>query len=300
MLRILEYIVLAIGAAAIIVVSYWLGQQAYSWMPVEASTDAERIDDLFSFLVWLSSIIFFGVIGMIVYAIIFDRAAQKDYSEGHSTRGNAKIEALWTGVPVLLVLWISVYSFDIYQQMDIEGPIQVLGELPAGAEPVDAAPASNGFQPVVEIEVFARQWDWTFRYPKRNVTSRELHLPVNRRIRLVLHAEDVLHGFYVPAFRIKQDIIPNRPIDFQLLPTRVGKYQLQDSQLSGTYFALMQADVYVDSPQDYTQWLAEANTRSEGIANRAATEHAQPTKRIFKSNWDTVSPVQSPVVSPSN
>lgn len=296
MLRILKYIVLVIGVAMIIAVSYWIGQQAYSWMPVAASTDAQRIDDLFSFLVWMSAIIFLGVVGMIGYSLITCRASRGDYREGHPSRGNPKIEAAWTITPLLLVLWIVGYSFYIYEEMDIAGPTQLLGKLhlPFGAEPAYAQVPENQTQPPETIEVTAKQWVWSFRYPEQNITSNELHLPVNRRARLILKSDDVLHGFFVPEFRIKQDIIPSRPIDFQFIPTRVGKYRLQDSQFSGTYFAVMQADVYVDTAEDYAQWLTVAARQTPiSVSNLAATEHERPPKRLIQTHWYTVLPTQS-------
>lgn len=299
MLRILEYIVLAIGVAIIIAVSYWIGQQAYAWMPVQASTDAERIDDLFSFLVWMSAIVFLGVVGTIAYSLVVHRASKGDYREGHPSRGDWKIEAAWTITPVLLVLWIVGYSFYIYKNMDIAGPTQILGELhfPLGAEPAYAQ-APEDLQVPETIEVTAKQWVWTFRYPQQNITSNELHLPVNQRAHLLLRSQDVLHGFFVPEFRIKQDIIPNRPIDFQFIPTRVGKYRLQDSQFSGTYFALMQADVYVDTPEDYARWLSQAASQEPTFAsNQAAAEREHPPERVFKTNWYTVVPAQSTEVN---
>jgi cytochrome c oxidase subunit 2 len=296
MLRILEYIVLVIGVAIIVAISYWIGQQAYSWMPVAASTDAQRIDDLFSFLVWMSAIIFLGVVGMIGYSVITCRASRGDYREGHPSRGNPKIEAAWTITPLLLVLWIVGYSFFIYEDMDIAGPTQLLGKLhlPFSAQPAYAQAIENDTQPPETIEVTAKQWVWSFRYPDENVTSNELHLPVNRRARLLLKSEDVLHGFFVPEFRIKQDIIPARPIDFQFIPTRVGKYRLQDSQFSGTYFAVMQADVYVDTDEDYARWLTQAARQQPvSVSNLAATEHQQPPKRLFQTHWYTVLPAPS-------
>ena len=129
------------------------------------------------------------------------------------------------------------------------------------AEPAAAATVKNNTQPVAEnIEVVAKQWVWSFRYPN-NVISNELHLKVNERTRLNLHSQDVIHGFYVPEFRLKQDIIPNRNIDIVLTPTKIGKFHLRDSQFSGIDFALMVANVYVDSSEAYSQWLSQAATR---------------------------------------
>lgn len=302
MLRILEYLVLAVCVAVILVFSFWLGQQAYSWMPVQASTDAKRVDDLFSFLVTMSSVIFLGVAGLQVYSLIFYRAREGDYSEGHPSRGSRKIEIFWMGIPTLLVLWIAGYSFSAYERMDIMGPTKVLADLPVPMEagPAEAATVNDNPQTDERIEVISKQWSWTFRYPGKNVTSTELHLPVNRSVRLLLQSEDVLHDFYVPEFRTKQDIIPNRPIELRIVPIREGKYQLHDAQFSGTYFALMQANVYVDSTENYAKWLQQAAGKTPARAtNQAASEHAQPPKRMIRSNWYTVLPAEPPIVNHS-
>jgi len=167
----------------------------------------------------------------------------------------------------------------------------------------EAAPIANmaDSQDTENIEVFSRQWSWEFRYRNQaiaDISSTELHLPNNKRVKLTLHSEDVLHGFYIPAFRLKQDIIPGRTIDFEFTPIREGKYRLRDSQYSGTYFAAMQTDVVVESPADYQQWLADAASATPAPAyNRAASEYAV---RSPKGNWETVIPAPAPVVNYSN
>ncbi|MEA5566232.1 cytochrome c oxidase subunit II [Anabaena sp. UHCC 0399] len=258
MKKIVNTLLLAVVVAVMIVVSYWVGKQAYSWMPPEATAEAQRVDELFSFLVSVAAFIFLGVVGTIIYSIIFYRSPRGDYSEGHPARSDWKIETLWIVVPTILVLWIAFQSYNIYEQLNIQGLTPIVLHIPAVA-PASATTkpsvSNDNMQPVVaEIGVLARQWAWSFRYPN-NLTSTELHLPVNQRVRLVLNSKDVLHGFYVPEFRIKQDIIPNRAITFIFTPLRTGKYQLRDSQFSGRDFALMTADVYVESLEAYNQWL---------------------------------------------
>ena len=291
MLTLFEYLLLAVFVAVLLVASRWLGHQAYSWMPAQATAEAQRVDELFSFLVSVGAFIFLGVIGVIAYSILFHRAPTGDYSEGHPARGNWKIEALWTGVPTLLVLWIAAQSYNIYEQINILGLTPLVHLHTPMEEPAYAETVNNNSKPAAEeIEVIAKQWAWSFRYPNK-VTSNELHLPVNQSARLVLRSEDVLHGFYVPEFRIKQDIIPARTITFVFTPTRTGKYLLQDSQFSGTYFALMEADVYIESPAAYHQWLGVAAAQEPVLAtNRALLEHSQPAKKILNSGWQTVPP----------
>jgi len=300
MKKIFNTVLLTVFVAAIIIGSYWLGQQAYSWMPSQATAEAKQVDNLFSFLVSFGAFIFLGVGGVIAYSILTRRAATGNFSDGPPDRGNPKIEALWTGIPVLLVLWVAAQSFHIYQQINIQGLTPIV-HLPI-EEPADAATTvnNNNTKPSSQtIDVVAKQWAWSFRYPG-NVTSTELHLPVNQTVSLVLQSEDVLHGFYVPEFRIKQDIIPNRLITFIFTPIREGKYQLHDSQFSGAYFALMAADVYVDSPEAYNQWLTSAASHQPMTAsNQAFSEYTQQREK-GNITWPIVPPASPPVVNHSS
>ncbi|MBW4692685.1 MAG: cytochrome c oxidase subunit II [Lyngbya sp. HA4199-MV5] len=296
-MRTFNTLLLAIWVGVIILASHAMGQQAYSWLPIAAAAEAEPVGHLFSFLVTLGTIVFLGVMGVLVYSILFYRVGNNDKSDAPAIRGNWKLEITWTVIPILLVTWIASYSYTIYQRMN------TLGSLPLAHLHVLEAPAyaetdNSKMQSGEHIEVIAKQWSWSFRYPNRNVTSTELHLPVNQPVHLMLQSEDVLHGFYVPNFRIKQDIIPNQTIEFKFTPNRIGQYQLHDSQFSGTYFALMEASVYVDSPEQYSEWLAQAATRSPApAANPATSEHTQPSAIPLRSHWHTVPPAQPPVVN---
>ncbi|MEH2424984.1 MAG: cytochrome c oxidase subunit II [Nostoc sp.] len=298
MFRFLEYLLIAGYIAVLLVISHWIGQLAFSWMPLQATAEAKKVDDLFSFLVSIGAFILLGLVGMMLYSVLFFRASKEDYSEGHPSRGDVRLEILWTATPTLLVLWIGFQSFNIYQQLNILGLGQIVHlHLPLESQPANAAIVSDLPKPASEtIDVFAKQWEWSFRYPN-NVTSNQLHLIVNSSTRLNMHAQDVIHGFYVPEFRLKQDIVPKRDIDIVLTPIRTGKYKLKDSQFSGTYFALMEADVYVESVEAYNQWFAQTASEPTAIKNQAVAEHIQAPKTLFKSGWYTVAPSQPAVAN---
>ncbi len=289
-------LILAVAAIAIAFVSLWMGQAAYTWFPPQASAESILVDNLFSFLVTLGTFIFLGVVGTLTYSILFQRAEKYDLSDGPHIEGNVKLEIIWTAIPFALVIWIAGYSYQIYDQMSILGPMEHAhhGSMMAAAEAAEIGDSKT--EEAEKIEVLARQWSWEFRYG--NVSSTELHLPNNRRIKLVLHSEDVLHGLYIPAFRVKQDVIPGHDIDFEFTPIREGKYRLRDSQYSGTYFAAMQTDVVVESPEAYQKWLADASIAKPVAAyNRASNEYA---KRTNANNWATVIPAAPPVVNYAN
>ena len=119
--RFLDEIILGVGVAIALIASYWLGQQAYGWMPPAATVEAQRVDSLFSFLVSIGGFIFLGVTGMIGWSLLTCRAQRGDFSEGHPARGNVALEVCWTLAPTLLVLWVAVQSQHIYQLLNLEG-----------------------------------------------------------------------------------------------------------------------------------------------------------------------------------
>ena len=284
---------LVILAFADLLLSLWMGQQSYRWMPPQASAESMLVDNLFSFMTTLGSFIFFGVMGTILYSILFQQAAKYDASDGPPIEGNLKLEIIWTAIPIILVLWIGTVSYQTYDTMGILGPMEhdhgAMGS--AIASPMEDSSTDP-------IEVYARQWAWEFRYPGTpQVRSTELHLPVNQRAKLKLLSEDVLHGFFVPAFRIKQDVVPGRAIDFEFTPIREGRYRLRDSEFSGTYFAANQTNVVVEPEDAYQQWLlAAAKTPLAPAENVAAAEFEQ-VQKSSGLHWVTVQPAPAPLVN---
>jgi cytochrome c oxidase subunit 2 len=294
-----EIILLAIGTIILAIVSLGIGELSYSWLPPQAAAESILFDDLFSFLVTLGAFIFLGVTGALVYSIIFYRAGKYDISDGPHIEGNLTVEVIWTVIPFVLVIWIGVYSYQIYDKMSILGPMEhhhmSMGMKSANAEPIKTSEIPQDSE---KIEVISKQWAWIFNYPEQKISSTQLHLPVNQRAYLTLKSEDVIHGFYIPAFRVKQDVIPNETINFEFTPIKVGKYRLRDSQYSGTYFAAMQADVIVESPEEYDRWLKQASKQKPSPAyNQAMSEYIRKSDHAIDTNWATVKPAEPPVVN---
>ncbi len=291
-MKIRTVLILTVAAVVLAAISFWIGQQAYGWMPPQASAESVLVDNLFSFLVTIGAFIFLGVFSALTYSILFQRAGKYDTSDGPPVEGNITLEVVWTAIPFVLVLWIAAYSFRIYDQMAILGPMEHVHMAPATA----ASPSQEAADK--PIEVLARQWVWEFHYPEQNISSTELHLPSNQRATLLLKSEDVIHGFFIPAFRVKQDVIPGQEITFEFTPIREGKYRLRDSQYSGTYFAAMQADVVVESPEAHQQWLAQAAAQAPMVAyNEAFEDYSKATEKGSGSGWKTVPPASPPLVN---
>lgn len=309
-------VILTIYAILTTIVSVWMAKQAYSWLPPEAAAESKLYDDLFSLFTGLGTFIYLGVMGPFVYSLIFHRAAKYDLNDAPPIQGSTWLEITWTGLPLLLVLGLAFASYRTYEKMSIQGPMELVHlhmpqlEQVAYAAPFDDTPQKEiqgalETAPVEHINVIAKQWAWVFQYPDQNVTSTELHLPVNRRARFTLHSEDVLHGFYIPAFRLSQYVVPNEDIDLELTPVKTGTYRLRDSMMSGTYFAANQTDVVVQSPNDYQQWLAEAAAQTPHPAfnpaadeyQRGQTQGGRAKERTAVRGWATIAPAPPPVVN---
>jgi cytochrome c oxidase subunit 2 len=291
-----RWILVVIGLAiADTLLSIWIGQQSYRWLPPQASAESMLVDDLFCLMTTIGSLIFFGVVGTLIYSMIFQRSPKYDTSDGPPIEGNLKLEVIWTVIPSIVIVGVAFASYQTYDGMKILGDI---GPKAMGMATANAAPMTTTVVKTDPIEVRARQWAWEFHYPEQGVSSTELHLPVNQRANLKLSSEDVLHGFFVPAFRIKQDIIPGREIDFEFTPIREGRYRLRDSDYSGTYFAANQSVVVVESEAAYQDWLAMAADNPPTPAqNRAYREFQRSRKNPNSQGWATVEPAAPPVVN---
>ncbi len=289
--------VISVATVLLVLVSLWMGQLSYGWFPPQASAEAVLVDRLFSFLVALGTFVFLGVVGTLSFSILFQQAGRYEAGDGPPIEGSVTLEVIWTAIPFAMVIWIAFYSYQVYDQMAIEGPMDhshgthagqmASGQMASGQMASGQLASGQGAEAgLAPIEVRSRQWSWEFFYPEAGVTSAELHLPVNQRAQVALSSADVLHGFYVPAFRIKQDIVPGEVRVLRFTPIREGSYRLRDSQYSGTYFAAMQTNVVVESPEAYAQWLVIAAAQAPKTAYNQAFEEYQGRG----PGWQTVVP----------
>ena len=199
--------------------------------PKEASTTAAQTDHLYFFLLGFSAIILALVfLPMLFFLFKYRRGKQANRVDAHLPE--MKIEIIWTVIPVFLVTGMFAWAAQIFFNEEV--------------------PPAN----VLEINVVGKQWMWKIQHQEGNREINELHLPVNRAVKLTLASEDVIHSFYVPAFRIKQDVVPGRFTTEWFQPTRVGSYRFYCSEYCGADHSKMQGTVFVMSPADYENWLA--------------------------------------------
>jgi cytochrome c oxidase subunit 2 len=223
---------------------------------------------------------------------LFNRAPKYDESYGEPIEGNVKLEIVWTLVPLFLVIAIAIYSTKVnttLQNLGEKTKYDSQKELP---KYLDNNEASAG----TFIDVISRQWSWEFKYPE-GFSSSELHIPIDEKVYFRLISKDVIHGFYIPAFRLKQDIIPGSIISYSLTPTRKGIYRLRDSMFSGAYFSQNQTNVIVESKDAYQEWINKTVKKVpvDGL-NQAGFLYK---KRLEKGDkgWATISPSPSPQVN---
>ena len=293
-------VALALWVGLLLLISVWVAGQSLSWLPVQASNAAPLVDGLFSFETGVGTFVFLGVISVMAWVVLVHRAEKYDESDAEPIEGNTRLEVIWTAIPLVLVMAIAWYAIRVNTELGVLGPMEhvhLSEPLPmAMGAPKGQGPGAAGRGPAEAVEVIARQWSWEFRYPAAKVSSTELHLQLDPPVTFRLVSEDVLHGFFIPAFRLKQDVIPGRAIDFSLTPTRLGRYRLRDSQFSGTWFAANQADVVVETDDDHAAWLKQAAAAPLQRGLSVAADEYSGRQANPHGGWPTVVPAPPPQV----
>ena len=215
--------------------------------PIEASLQSVSIDWLWNWEVMAISFLFALIVVPMAYSMIVFRRRKGDTSEGEHFEGNTTLEIVWTVIPLFMVLvfaYMGSYSLGEIRRVDPNA---------------------------IVIKVKAQQFAWTFEYPEYGIFSKELHLPVDQQVVLKMESADVIHSFWVPEFRVKQDVVPGRVTEYRITPTLVGNYKVRCAELCGASHAYMENPVIVDDQAVYTAWIAEqqaiaaANQTPEGL-----------------------------------
>jgi cytochrome c oxidase subunit 2 len=203
--------------------------------PEQASTMAARVDALFFFLIAVS-VFFVALIFLVifVFAIKYRRRAEDERPE--PVEGNLWLEVVWSVIPfgltVVMFVWGAIIFFDIYNP------------------PNDA----------LEISIVGRQWMWKAQHPTGQSEINELHVPVGQPVKLMMTSEDVIHDFFLPAFRVKQDVLPGRYTSVWFEATKAGVYHLFCAEYCGTQHSGMIGRVVVLEPVEFEKWLSGGAT----------------------------------------
>lgn len=216
----------------------------YPLSGASASTIAPEIDAVALFVTLVATFFSLGIfVAVLVLTVRYRRGAKVDRS--NPPLHNVPIEVAWTVIPLVIALGIFGWAAKVFFQQ-----VQV----PPGA---------------MEVYVVGKQWMWKLQHPEGKWEMNELHVPVGRPVVLTMTSEDVIHSFYVPAFRIKQDVIPGVYTQLSFTPTKAGTYHLFCAEFCGTYHSTMVGKVVVLEPADYEKWLTTGNVQ-QSLAQRGA------------------------------
>jgi cytochrome c oxidase subunit II len=216
-----------VGAALALVA--WL----IPWLPEPASEQAAAFDNTYWFVTIVCVLVFAVVAGVSVYAVWKFRAAPDDLDDGSPIHGHTGLEIVWTAIPAVLVTAISVYSGIVLYD-------------------IERLPDDHRI-----VEVSSQQFAWTFTYPDQKVTSGELVLPLDEPTELVLTSKDVVHSFWVPEWRVKQDAVKGIETKVRVTPNKMGTFTVVCTELCGLGHAVMRARARVVSDRDFQRWIAE-------------------------------------------
>jgi len=195
---------------------------------------AASIDHLYMFITFITIFFFFFNGGLIAYAVIRWRRKSEKEVTPHITH-HTKLELLWSLVPLVVVLLIFFWGFKGYVNSTIP--------------PNDA----------MEIVVTARKWNWAFEYPDGTRSANSVHVLVGRPVKFIMQSEDVIHSFYVPAMRLKHDVLPNRYTSLWFKPDTAGSYHIFCAEYCGKGHSEMMARLIVDTPDQYEVFLREGD-----------------------------------------
>ncbi len=309
-------------------VSFWYGQN-HGLLPVAATDEAELVDGLFNAMMIVSTGIFLLVEGILIYSAFKYRRRAGDNEDGPPVEGNVPLEILWTAIPAIIVIGISVYSFDVYNEIGgfdphaiHEAPMSqesmampgsamaaTLSDTPGSTEPnlnqeksdeamqdpataevrkadqipqlrnapgvgivaptIGGTPDKAGKPAGLQVNVTGLQYAWIFTYPETGITTGEMHVPIGREVEINMTANDVIHAFWVPEFRLKQDAIPGRQSEIRFTPRKAGDYVLICAELCGPYHGAMRATVVVEPEEAFDKWVQEQLVASKETLNQA-------------------------------
>jgi len=211
------------------------------WMPSGQSTISGDVDSLFYFLLYASIVLFVIVVGGTGYLIWkYRHPGTEAVTDGRDY--NFPLEFIWTAIPIIMVIIVFFWGFKVFMKMNVV--------------PADA----------LEIKVTGQKWFWSFDYPNGANTVNELVVPEDKPIKLLMSSKDVIHSFYVPQFRVKMDVVPNRYSVTWFEAKNPGKYNLFCAEFCGKGHSEMVGQVKVVTEREYNEWLESSAGAGEGMS----------------------------------
>jgi cytochrome c oxidase subunit 2 len=243
------------------------------WFPVAASEEAGPIDTLYDVLIICSVPVFVLVMTVVLYSVWrFRMRPGEEDKDGPPIHGNTRVEVIWTLIPALMMLGLSVYSYAVLRDIE-EAPAKGADEL--------------------NIRVVGEQFTWTFYYPAsdsgsgKEIASSQLYLPKGRAVRFRIQSKDVIHDFWVPAFRMKVDAVPGIDTSYKVTPTLTGRFPVVCAELCGLGHSTMRQNAVVVDGEEFKTWLAE---KGKGEDAPGSTAESSPGEVDGKALFTGVQP----------
>lgn len=222
--------ILVVAAAA----GTYAGLDALKLMPQQASAQAVPIDWMWNWQVIAMSFLFALIVVPLVYSLVVFRRKKGDTNDAEHIEGHTALEITWTVIPLITVItfaYMGAWSLRETRRADPQAMI---------------------------VKVHARQFAWSFEYPEYGgFVTNELRLPVGRQVLLQMDSADVIHSFWVPEFRVKQDVVPGRVTELRVTPTLPGSYKVRCAELCGAAHYKMEQPVVVTDGAAFQQWASE-------------------------------------------
>ncbi|GAC1318487.1 MAG: hypothetical protein NVSMB25_07990 [Thermoleophilaceae bacterium] len=207
---------------------------AIDWFPTPASSAAGEVDTLYNVLLVVSVIVFVLVMTVAIYSVMRFRARPGDMSDGAPIHGNTRLEIIWVTVPFIIVAVLAGYGWKVL------------------------ADEETTHRNELTVKVVAQQFAWHFQYENRgNFQSDSLYLPKGQPVRFDITTKDVLHAFWVPAFRLQEDAVPGQTTKLRMTASRTGNFEIVCAELCGLGHSTMRQTVHIVSPQDFQAWVAK-------------------------------------------
>jgi cytochrome c oxidase subunit 2 len=224
---------------AIVTALVTIGLESTHLLPPLASEQGALVDGLLGLHIRVIAFLFSLILVITLYSIVVFRRRPGDTEDGLHIEGNAALEIVWTIIPLGTVLFFATLGARQLSQITTPAPDEMV------------------------IEVTAQQFAWRFDYPDYGITSAELNLPRGRQILFKLTSMDVIHSFWVPEFRIKQDAVPGMTTTLRITPSQVGQYKVRCAELCGTGHYAMLATANVMEPADFEAWVEKETAASK-------------------------------------
>ncbi|MBA2504757.1 MAG: cytochrome c oxidase subunit II [Thermoleophilaceae bacterium] len=221
-----------------VVAALWI-----DWFPPAAVQEAKDIDTLWDVLLIVSVPIFVLVMVVVIYCVRAFKARPGDMGDGEPIHGNTMLEVVWVAVPFVIVSVLAVYGWIVLDDIEAKKPDRL------------------------QVEVRGQQFIWRYEYPnptggKEKVKSYDLVVPTGRQVEFNINTDDVIHDFWIPAFRLKIDAVPGITTHWRATPSEKGSYDVLCAELCGLGHSTMRGSVRVVAPEEYDAWLSKTAAKA--------------------------------------